>query len=712
MASNFFHAQDKEGKSKPEEKQVKNQRSATSETPRDGQNSQPGKTAASKKRRYAPSSPGAANGGEAWPQLGSDPICCGLTPDQSGRSWPRFVVVEAFNPDEPLSKLSPWAIQKGFSGISASIKNVKRMGKTGAYLIECPDEKTSKHLLVRNATMFIDRKIKVTPHRTLNTCRGVITVKDSDVHEHLAEGLKDQGVTNVHRVSRGGEPTNTFFLTFGMPKPPEFIVIPTFLSRFRVRAFVPRPLQCFNCWRFGHPQGKCQADKICRLCGLKAHEGSCPSPAKCGNCKGQHGPADKQCPTYVKEATIQRIRAERGISFGEAKKVVEATDPPNGRSFADAAATAGQKTPAQLPQTKASTQPRRDPLKVQSSNTQFGDELPKALHLEALALARDLLEELRAKGSRPRSTKDASAQFAAEAQNKKKKKQTKSATPAAKAVKQTFGSATLAAKAAKQAQGSAEQVPKPANTSSQAKPGEASAPPPKNAEAKQAEGPALGKRGGNAPAQAPQAAAGIPGKPIDTPAGRSGGASGSALKPAALPTSGKGDTSGFALKAPTLNLGHGVAVKTTEAKQKEGTALDKKQGVTPAPAPQAAAGNHTPHSPMEVAHPPAPAHQAAGGRAPSSSPSGRGALSSIGAKIGEMFGGRASAATKPKEKKKWRSASHLIGTKSLSLLDREQPLSLENSFDPLGSLSDDQPLPKPPLYPFERASEENPTEWG
>ena len=564
----------------------------------------------------------------------------------------------------------------------------------------------------------MDRKVKITPHRTLNTSKGVVTVNIEDVHEHLEEGLKEQGVTNVHRVSRGGEPTNTYFLTFGTPKPPEYITIPCkFHTRFKVRPFIPRPLQCYNCWRFGHPQGKCQADTVCKLCGLKPHEGSCPSPKKCSNCKGPHGPADKDCPTLKKETAIQRIRAERGISFGEARKVVEATDPPNGRSFADAAATTGQQTPAQNHPAQASTQPKRDPLKVQSSITQFGVELPNALRLEALALARDLLEELRAKGSRPQTTKDASAQFAAEAQSKKKKKQTKSATSAAKAVKQTFGSATLAAKAAKQAQGSAEQVPKPANTSSQAKPGEASAPPPKNAEAKQAEGPAPKKKNGNAPAQTPQATAGIPNKPNPTPAGRSGGASGSALKPAALPTRGKGDTSGFALKAPTLNLGHGVAVKTTEAKQKEGPAPDIKQGVTPAPAPQAAAGNQsmpsiTPHSPMEVAHTSASAHQAAGGRAPSTSPSGRGALSSLGAKIGEMFGGRASAATKPKEKKKWRSASNLIGTKTLNLLDREQPLSLNNSFDPLGSLSDDQPLPKPPLYPFERASEEDRTEWG
>ena len=686
--------------------------------PRDGQISATGKGGRPRKKRKASSTPGETDLREAWPQLAFDSERCGLVPSQSEKCWPRYLVVEAENPSEPLSKLSPWAIQKGFAGISPSITNVKCLGKgLGQFLVECPTERIAKMLLARNGTTFVDRKIKVSAHRTLNACRGVVTSKVLARFDpnHLTEGLEDQGVTKVQRLTKGkgesAKPTDTYFLSFATPTPPEFIKIP-FVARIPVRKFVQKPLQCFNCWRYGHPQSKCQANKVCRHCGSQAHEGACPTPTVCCNCRGEHSPADRSCPTYLKEAAIQKVRAEQRISFAEARKFVEAAEP-KGQSFSGVAASAANQQGGSTNQQGRPTRtPVAAPKPVRSIVTQFPDnldsyELPEAIVAEALHLARELRDKLKNK------TQTASTQFSAEAassakqKEEKKKKKAKSATSAAKAVRQTFGSATLAAKAAKQAQGSAEQVPKPANTSSLAKPGEASALPPKNAEEKQAEGPALGKRDGNTRAQAPQAAAGIPGQPSATPAGRSGGASGSAPKPAALPTSGKGDTAGFTLKAPTLKLGHGVAVK-----QKEGPALVNKQGVTPAPAPQAAAGNHTPHSPMEVAHPPAPAHQAAGGKAPSTSPSGRGALSSLGAKIGEMFGGRASAATKPKERKKWRSASNLIGTKTLNLLDREQPISLKNSFDPLDSLSADQPLPKPPLHPFEGASEEDRTEWG
>ena len=146
--------------------------------PRDGQISATGKGGHPRKKRRASSTPGETDLREAWPQLAFDSERCGLVPSQSEKCWPRYLVVEAENPSEPLSKLSPWAIQKGFAGISRSITNIKSLGKSlGQFLVDCPTEKIAKMLLVRNGTTFVDRKIKVSAHRTLNTCRGVVTSK-------------------------------------------------------------------------------------------------------------------------------------------------------------------------------------------------------------------------------------------------------------------------------------------------------------------------------------------------------------------------------------------------------------------------------------------------------------------------------------------------------------------------------------------------------
>ena len=61
-------------------------------------------------------------------------------------AWPRFLVVEADDPANPLSKISPFLMQKWFEGVSSSIKDIKRLG-SGAFLVNCPTEKASKLLL-------------------------------------------------------------------------------------------------------------------------------------------------------------------------------------------------------------------------------------------------------------------------------------------------------------------------------------------------------------------------------------------------------------------------------------------------------------------------------------------------------------------------------------------------------------------------------------
>ena len=61
--------------------------------------------------------------------------------------------------------------------------------------------------------------------------------------------------------------TNTLFLTFNS------IVTPKTLKKFYqiipVELYVPNPLRCFNCQRFGHHESNCPADvgSVCERCG-------------------------------------------------------------------------------------------------------------------------------------------------------------------------------------------------------------------------------------------------------------------------------------------------------------------------------------------------------------------------------------------------------------------------------------------------------------
>ena len=114
-------------------------------------------------------------------------------------NWPRFLVVESSSDDLPLSKLSPFAVQKGFQVVAGTLKSIKRL-RDGSFLVKCGKRAQTQNLLRTNR--FIDRPVRVSIHKTLNS-RGVIRCWDlADMMEvEIWDKLKDQGVVGVNRVT-------------------------------------------------------------------------------------------------------------------------------------------------------------------------------------------------------------------------------------------------------------------------------------------------------------------------------------------------------------------------------------------------------------------------------------------------------------------------------------------------------------------------------
>ena len=89
--------------------------------------------------------------------------------------------------------------------------------------------------------------------------------------------------------------------------------------------FIPNPVRCYKCQKFGHTKFNCRKNEVCTKCGQEGHTDhqECKNEAKCVNCQGKHESNDKECPKWKQEKEIQRIRAERGISYIEAKKQMD-----------------------------------------------------------------------------------------------------------------------------------------------------------------------------------------------------------------------------------------------------------------------------------------------------------------------------------------------------------------------------------------------------
>ena len=107
---------------------------------------------------------------------------------------------------------------------------------------------------------FCGLKCSLTPHKSLNTSKGIVCgpalIRQSN--EHTSEFMEKQGVTDVCRINvhRDGvlKPTNTFVFTFNKPELPTVVKIG--FIQVKVDVYVPNPLRCYQCQKFGHHENK------------------------------------------------------------------------------------------------------------------------------------------------------------------------------------------------------------------------------------------------------------------------------------------------------------------------------------------------------------------------------------------------------------------------------------------------------------------------
>ena len=89
---------------------------------------------------------------------------------QSG-AWPSFLVMVGTNETNPLSRVSPFALQKGIEGIAGVPRSAKRLFN-GSVLIEVSKRSHADNLL--KASEIARCPISVYPHKSLNITKGVV----------------------------------------------------------------------------------------------------------------------------------------------------------------------------------------------------------------------------------------------------------------------------------------------------------------------------------------------------------------------------------------------------------------------------------------------------------------------------------------------------------------------------------------------------------
>ena len=132
--------------------------------------------------------------------------------------YDRLFVIQAVDDDKPLSRVSPFTVDKALMCAVETVKTIKSL-RSGDLLVEVSSASQSRSLNKLNN--LAGCPVTASPHLTLNTCKGVIRCRvliDCPKDEILEE-LKSQGVTDIYNIltkddSGNRRKTNTFIITF------------------------------------------------------------------------------------------------------------------------------------------------------------------------------------------------------------------------------------------------------------------------------------------------------------------------------------------------------------------------------------------------------------------------------------------------------------------------------------------------------------------
>lgn len=250
--------------------------------------------------------------------------------------FPRFHVIHC-EKDKNARTISPFVVSKCLTEILDRGYKATRMA-SGDLLLEVVNK--AQYEKLSNLVSFGNTPVSVTPHRSLNSSRGVVSDQDLlDLTEsELLEGWSEQQVIRVQRIKIRRDdkeiPTKHLILTFGTSTLPEYIE--TGYLKLKVRPYIPNPRRCFKCQRFGHGSLSCRGRQTCAKCSSHEHPSdNCVETPHCANCEGGHAAYSRTCPIWKKEKEIVTLKVTENISFREARRRLCTVQ--GGPSFADVA---------------------------------------------------------------------------------------------------------------------------------------------------------------------------------------------------------------------------------------------------------------------------------------------------------------------------------------------------------------------------------------
>lgn len=245
--------------------------------------------------------------------------------DSNITECPKYILIKHVE-GKRMDEINIFKLKNAIYAISKQIKTAN-FTRDGNMIVLVKNELIAKAFLKTKKLIDDLGAVDITFHPSLNYNKGLVYAPciSNLTEDEIVDGLKEYKVVKCEKIKKmiNGCVTNTplHILHFDLYHVPKYI--PIGFEKFEIREYIPNPLQCKKCFRFGHTKNKCRSnDSHCCVCNLPEHQDTCKS-VNCINCKGKHPSSLIECPVYKKKQTVIQIKVENKFTIAEANDFYE-----------------------------------------------------------------------------------------------------------------------------------------------------------------------------------------------------------------------------------------------------------------------------------------------------------------------------------------------------------------------------------------------------